>query len=154
MFASALNNNIASLFDTQWCGVTPLADANQWLRNAQRKITELKQLPENWDSYGSRTIQQAAIEQAGNLLARLSKLDLPRPQIFPVPGGGIQFEFRQDRRELELEILPDGSIEFLIVINSSEMREGAIPSGSLGEIYRLAYWLQGKQVAAYQFESA
>lgn len=151
MYASASKNNLASFFDAQWSGVTPLADANQWLRNAQRKIAELKQLPENWDSYGSRPIQQAAIEKAADLLSFLSRLDLPRPQIFPVPGGGVQFEFEQDRRELELEILPDGSIGFLLVAETGEMREGTIPFGLRGDIYRLAYWLQGKQAAAYKF---
>jgi hypothetical protein len=149
MTALARRNNPASFLDAQWITVTPLADANPWLRNAQRKITELKQLPENWDSYGSRPIQQAAIEKAADLLAILSKLGLPPAQIFPVPGGGIQFEFQQDRRELELEILPDGSIEFLIVTNGDEMREGTIPSVSMAEIYLLVYQLQGKQVAAY-----
>lgn len=145
MTALARRNNPASFLDAQWITVTPLADANPWLRNAQRKITELKQLPENWDSYGSRPIQSAAIEKAADLLAILSKLNLPQPQVFPVPGGGIQFEFQQDRRELELEILPDGSIEFLIVTNGDEMREGAIPSVSMAEIYLLVYELQGKR---------
>ena len=140
----------ARIIETQWSGVTPLSERSPWLSATQRKIAELAQLPENWDSYGSRPIRPAAIEQAADILAYLSKLNLPRPQIFPVPGGGIQLEFQQERRELEIEILPDGSIEFLVV-EGGEMREGSIPSGSSGEVYRLAYWLQGKQAAAFQF---
>lgn len=140
----------SDLFEYQWGGVTPISKANLWLRSAQRKISELAQLPENWDSYGSRPIQQPAIEQSADVLARISNLDLPNPQIFPVPGGGIQLEFQQESRELEIEILPDGSIQFLIV-QDGRMREGAIPYGSLGEIYRLAYWLKGAQAAAYTF---
>ncbi len=151
MYASASKNNKISFLGTQWSGVTPLADTNLWLRTAQKKITELTQLPENWDSYGSRPIQPSAIEQAADLLALLSRLDLPRPEIFPVPGGGIQIEFQQDRRELEIEILPNGSTGYLQVAETGEMREDTIPSGSREDIYRLAYWLQGGEAAAYQF---
>ena len=138
------------LVETQWGGVTPISKANLWLRSAQRKISELAQLSENWDSYGSRSIQRPAIEQAAEVLACLSNLDLSDPQIFPVPGGGIQLEFRQDSRELEIEILPDGSIEFLMV-EDGKMREGSIPYGSRGDLCRLSYWLKGAQVAAYPF---
>jgi hypothetical protein len=142
--------DLPNLIDTQWGGVTPISKATLWLRSAQRKISELAQLAENWDSYGSRPISQPAIEQAADILACLSNLDLPNLQIFPVPGGGIQLEFQQDSRELEIEILPDGSIEFLMV-EGGEMREGSTPYGSRGDLYRLAYWLKGAQAAAYPF---
>lgn len=119
-----------------------------WLHLAESKISELSKLPENWDSYGSRAIQQAAIEQASALLVKLANQNLPQPDIFPVPGGGIQLEFQQESRELEIEILPDGLTEYLTVNEDGEMLEDSIPSGSQDDLYRLALWLQGKQVAA------
>jgi hypothetical protein len=153
MPAIAPKANLPDFFETQWSGVTPLSisRANPWLSSAQQKISELAQLPENWDSYGSPPVQQPAIEQAADLVACLSRLDLPDPQIFPVPGGGIQLELQQRQRELELEILPDGSIEYLLVAKGSEMLEGSIPSSSKGDIYRLVYWLQGELAGAFQF---
>lgn len=153
MPATARKANLPDFFDTQWSSVTPLSfyKANPWLHSAQQKISELAQLPENWDSYGSRPVQQPAIEQAADLVARISKLALPDPQIFPVAGGGIQLELQQGQRELELEILPDGSIEYLLITEGGEMLEGSIPSSSGGEIYRLVYWLQSEQAAAFQF---
>lgn len=133
------------LVDDAHCGgVTPLAGASSWLRAAQRKISELARLAENWDSYGSRPIQGAAIKQASDALGYLSSLNLPPPQIFPVPGGGLQLEFEQSGRELEIEFLPDGSTEYLQIASDGEMREGSIPSGSKGDLCRLAYWLQGR----------
>jgi hypothetical protein len=134
-----------------WSCATPLARATPWLRAALSKISELAQLEVNWDSYGSRPIQSAAIEQASKAIEYLSDINLPPPQIFPVPGGGLQLEFEQDGRELEIEFLPDGSTEYLMVASNGEMREGPIPSGSKGDLYRLAYWLQGKQVADFPF---
>lgn len=130
--------------------VTPLTRATPWLRAAQHKISELTQLQENWDSYGSPPIQPSAIEQASESLKYLSVLHLPHPQIFPVPGGGLQIEFQQEGRELEIEFLPDGSIEYLMVATDNEMREGSILPSSSGDLYRLAFWLQGKQAAALQ----
>jgi hypothetical protein len=153
MLATVPKANLPDSFETQWSGVTPLSvsKANPWLHSAQQKISELAQLSENWDSYGSRPVQQPAIEQAADLVACLSKLDLPDPQIFPVPGGGIQLELQEGQRELELEIMPDGSIEYLLVAEGGEMLEGSIPTSSRGDIYRLAYWLQSEQAAAFQF---
>ncbi len=135
----------------QWSGVTPLAEASSWLRASQRKISELAQLTENWDSYGSPPIQPAAIEQASEALSCLSFINLPPPQIFPVPGGGLQLEFEWDERELEIEFLPDGSIGYLMVAENGEMREGSIPTGSKGDLYRLAYWFQGKLDSGFAF---
>jgi hypothetical protein len=151
MPATSITAFCGNAADAQWSGVTPLARATPWLRAAYRKISELAQLEENWDTYNSRPIQPAAIEQASGALDFLSSIDLPPPQIFPVPGGGLQLEFEQDGRELEIEFLPDGSTGYLMVANNGEMREGSIPSGSKGDLYRLAFWLQGKQVADFLF---
>lgn len=134
-----------------WSSATPLARATPWLRAALHKISELARLAENWDSYNSRPIQSAAIEQASKAIESLSDVNLPAPQIFPVPGGGLQLEFEQDGRELEIEFLPDGSTAYLMVANNGEMREGSIPSGPKGDLYRLAFWLQGKQIADFPF---
>lgn len=111
------------------------------VKTVVEKIAELARLSENWDSYGSRPIQPAAIEKTIELLRELSKFDLPLPQIFPVPGGGIQLEWQNAERELEIELLSDGSVEFLIVDEEGEMREGQISPYSSAEIYRLVHWL-------------
>lgn len=119
-----------------------------WLHLAESKISELSKLPENWDSYDSRAIQQPAIEQATALLFKLANLNLPPPDIFPVPGGGLQLEFQQESRELEIEILPDGQTEYLTVNEDGQMSEGSISVGSQNELYRLAHWLQGEVLVA------
>ncbi len=137
--------------EPQWGGVTPLAQANPWLRLSLRKVTELAQLPSGWDGYGSHPIQQPAVERVSDVLTILSYLDLPNPQLFPVPGGGIQIELRQDELELEIEILPDGSIEYLLVLSNNEMSEGAIPSTSIGDLLCLVYRFQGKLAAVPQY---
>ncbi len=131
--------------------VTPLTRATPWLRAAQLKISELAKLAENWDSYGSPRIQSAAIEQASRALDCLSSINLPPPQIFPVPGGGIQMEFEQNGRELEIEFMPDGAIGYLMVADNGEMREGPISPALSGDLCRLAYWLLGVRIGDFPF---
>ena len=56
--------------------------------------------------------------------------DLPLPQVVPVPGGGVQLEWRHGRREVEIEILPDGTMEFLRVEDGEPRDEeltGVVP---------------------------
>jgi hypothetical protein len=127
---------------TQTTGVTSLLSSNAWLRRAQRKLKELSELQENWDGYGSPQIEPEALEIAAELVTNTATFGMPEPQIFPVPGGGLQIEWERLRRELELEILPNGEIEFLLVDRDGEMRENKVSPNWKGEIYRLVQWFK------------
>jgi hypothetical protein len=65
------------------------------------------------------------VERAIQLLTFLEWDDLPVPQIGPVPGGGIQIEWHVAERELAIEVLPNGSVEFLPV-EGEAMNEGPL----------------------------
>lgn len=83
-----------------------------WLPIALSKLQELSQLPSNWDSYNSRPISRAALAKAAEVLRHIADR-MPAPDIFPVPGGGIQMEWSNDGYEkLEIGILPTGDIEY------------------------------------------
>jgi hypothetical protein len=69
--------------------------------------------------------------------------DPPEPRVVPVPGGGLQFEWQTATRELELEVLPDGSVEFLTVAGE-HMQEGPVSSDQAEEVRRLIGWLKGQ----------
>lgn len=105
------------------------------------KLAELSELPENWDTYGSQRIQPAAKKTASNLLWRVYSLGMPVPHLVPVSGGGIQMEWQQNKRELELEILPNGEILFLVVDENEGMQEGRVPHRLLPTLKNLADWL-------------
>jgi hypothetical protein len=113
-----------------------------WLSEALRQLDGLAGLPADWDGRGSPPVPAAALKSAANLLLWVAGFGLPAPQIFPVAGGGAQFEWQNAKCELELEIRPDGAIEFLIVDAQGEMREGALPPQPFAEIARLADWFQ------------
>lgn len=135
--------------NSQWERVTALFDAQSWIRESFRKLTDLSKLPENWDGYGSRPIQSPAIRQAASLVEQLSQFSIPAPQIFPVPGGGLQFEWKNAKCGMELEILPDGTMEFLIEDAEEQMREGVI-SPSYENLSRLILWFNCQRASVVE----
>jgi len=95
----------------------------------------------NWDGYGSPPIEQAALRKAITLLEAIQRYDLPTPEICPVTGGGIGIDWQLHPRELEIEVLPDGSAEFLMVEGEkmgSKTIEGSFPPDATSAIQRLA----------------
>lgn len=135
--------------NSQWERVTALSDAQSWIRESFRKLNEFSRLSENWDGYGSRPIQPAAIQQAASLVEQLSQFVIPAPQIFPVPGGGLQFEWKNAKCEMELEILPDGTMEFLIEDIEGQMREGVI-SPTYENLSRLILWFNCQRASVIE----
>ena len=76
-------------------------------------MTELEQ---NWDGYGSPPIGARVFETTVFLLGRfaIEANRLPVPNLAPVTGGGLHLEFGVGSKELEIEVLPDSSIEVFL----------------------------------------
>lgn len=121
--------------------IIPLGDPNPWLIDAWRALETMARLEENWDSYGSRPLSMTAVEAASRVLYVLRNRRMPAPQLVPVSGGGLQFEWQEGNRELELEVFPDGRVGFLLVQDSEPLTEGELPHGATREVQALADWL-------------
>ena len=101
----------------------------KWGAEAVKEVLRVATLRADWDGYGSPPPTEKAVSASTGLLLGIPRLgfeDLPVPRVFPVAGGGIQLEWRAGRRELEIEILADGSLEFLKVENGEPLEEGEI----------------------------
>lgn len=131
------------IVSSQWSSVTPIYGVSSTLRKSQRKIAELSRLSVNWDTYGSCPIQPAAIERALKILSLADRHGFTAPDIFPVPGGGIQLEWQNEKRELELEILPDATLEYLTVDENKNMEEDRLSAQPDFEILNLLRWFKG-----------
>jgi hypothetical protein len=106
-------------------------------------VFRIEALKADWDSYGSPPPTLVAINRSLDILraiAELNLLDLPAPHVVPVPGGGIQFECGVGQRELEFEILPDGSAEYLKAEGGDPVAEGTL---TLSQVDSLLAWLVG-----------
>jgi hypothetical protein len=129
--------------------VAKLGTAAVWVDDARRALAKLAILPDNWDGQESPSIQGEVIALAFKILTEIESYDLPTAHIGPVPGSGIGIEWRYGDRDLNLEILPDGSLEFLKAQKTSsgfdldQMVEGQIQSDRLNEVRALIRWLMG-----------
>jgi len=129
--------------------VTTLGDPRPWLAEAHRSVSRLALLPDNWDGEGSPAPKPVVIEEALRVLSEIEPYEMPMAQIGPVPGGGLGIEWRLGERDLNLEILPDGSIEYLksektaTGFDVDQMEDGQIPRDQLAKVHQLARWLLG-----------
>lgn len=135
--------------DLQQQLVTSLLNTDPKYWDAVKTIARLAQLPENWDTYGSRPVQVRALQGAFFILKLTEALSLPAPHIGPVAGGGIQFDWFSATRELEIEILPDGSVAYLRSEAGDPTCEGALASyGDSGVQSHMHWFMLGDAVGA------
>lgn len=133
---TALTDNNTYL-TSPWSQVTSMIELGTRAKDAVRTLRELARRPHNWDGHGSPPLTMGASNTAMGLLVAIGdRLDGVR--IVPVSGGGVQFEWRITPRELELEILPDGSVQFLIV-QGDQMLDGDVETRQMLEA--LLSWL-------------
>lgn len=121
--------------------VTPYFLREDWLISAINDIVEIGHLPANWNSYDSPPLTTDARKQALELALKFSHQSLPEPLIAPVSGGGVQFLWTIGPKELELEVMPDGAIEFLRVYGDDTMREGRIDPKLADHLSEQVRWL-------------
>jgi hypothetical protein len=81
-----------------------------WFYGTLSRLQQLSQLMENWDSYGGRRPHDDAMVTALGLLARLLRHDSAPPVIVPTSEGGVQLEWHQAGRELEVRVGPTAEI--------------------------------------------
>jgi len=80
----------------------------------RKKVIELLNLPENWDSCGAAKIAPHKARQA---IVFYETLVNEMPSIIPTRGGGIQFEWHVNGVDIEIDIndkneYGDGFISF------------------------------------------
>ena len=136
--------NGCTSFDTlREAPVTAEARAPAVYRNAAGTIRELLQLPPNWNTYGAPRISPSAAELAMEVLAIAQRDGLPGPAVVPTAEGGIQLEWARRGSELEIEVLPDRTLAYLLVLaGGTDTEEGEPQSMSGSEIRDLLHrWL-------------
>jgi len=124
----------------QWSQDFPVE--SQWQIQALKPVCHLANLRYDWDSYGSPPVSSMALTASTRLIAMIDPEDLPVPHVFPVPGGGIQLEWIVGQRELEIVILPDGTVEFLKVEGGQPIEEAQVRLGAYGQVSSILSWLR------------
>jgi hypothetical protein len=92
----------------QWSGVKSL-QSPAWLKEIYDRISDLKKLDHNWDSYGGLPVAPGAASMIRVLLSNLDIEDMPKPHVAAIPDGGIGLHWRVAGRDLEIEADPSGA---------------------------------------------
>lgn len=72
------------------------------------KCGEFLGLPENWNSYRSKPIDPTLIEEGLRVLAMVLGPTTRAPDLVPTAWGGVQLEWHDPDRDLEIEIRAPG----------------------------------------------
>ena len=105
---------------------------------AFQRIGGFARLPENWDSYAAKPIDRECISRGVTIFKELVKLssvaevEIPTPFVAPLSSGGIQIEWEEGERYLELSITPDPlSVDYFATDKAKEGQltlEGSLKS--------------------------
>ncbi len=100
-----------------------------WVSPCLTKLAEFERLQQNWDGYNSPPIGLGALSNARRFLTTLQIQGLPAPAVVPVGGGGVGLNWVSGAKEVELTLLPDGSVEYLKVLHPDLARDDATREG-------------------------
>jgi hypothetical protein len=104
--------------------LVPPAREDERFQEAVLRLDEFSDLEDGW--YGEGTLKPAivAIEKAHEILDVIAREAGPVPRVYPMPTGGVQFEWNDDRRDVSLEIRDDSSAAlFDVDLDGDEMIE-------------------------------
>lgn len=75
------------------------------------RLIELISLQKGWIQGGGLPVAIFAAELANDVLEKACEVNLQLPHIFPTPEGGLQLEYHEGSKHLEITIMPDGDHE-------------------------------------------
>lgn len=94
------------------------------------RLAELEALEAGWDGEDAQALDADALRVAFGVLERSLQAGLPEAEVFAVPDGGVQLEWRAGPLELELEIEP-GARRMIFVCDddaSDQRIDGELPT--------------------------
>ncbi len=76
----------------------------------EASIIELMNLPRGWDGYDGLPVQPDVAENARRFTARIERSTQLVPVVVPLSDGGLQLEWFVDGYEVEVVIVPSGTV--------------------------------------------
>lgn len=111
-----------------------------WFHQTLNQLVGFFSLEEDWDGYGAQRIHESAVKRAVAVLDAVCPAG-PEPWAVPTSDGGVQLEWAYNGVEIEIEILPAGPAQILIVEPSGEESEMAASSDSIETWGLLRKWM-------------
>jgi len=88
----------------------PLAPA-EWLGSRLDRLNDLAELEPDWDSYGAAEVSEVAYKTTKKILHLLAYCNAEPPHLYPIVEGGIQLEWTDTKKSVEVDVASDGEIK-------------------------------------------
>lgn len=82
----------------------PSASIPSWQDIIRRKLESFSRLPRGWDSYDGQPLRTDAGYFALAILCAVMSEKTPIPEVVPTPDGGVQLEWHEGNRDIELTV--------------------------------------------------
>lgn len=94
-----------------------VADSTQleWEKEITNRLNELCALDRGWDGYKGIPVRFDVAKFAFNLLNNICTPLTPKPDIVPLPSGGLQIEWHEEKIEIELAVRGPNNVEAWII---------------------------------------
>ena len=116
-----------------------LQDASELPDKLANRFRQIAELAENWNGYGSPSIEPACIQDAVRIVKMGLSMGLPVPGVAPGGDAGIGIEWATDQWELSIDIVPGGgttyALDKLLPDGATEESEGTFEDD--GQIRRV-----------------
>ena len=93
-----------------------------WFHPTLSQLAKFLSLGEDWDGYGAKATHESAVKRAVAVLDAVCP-EGPAPWVVPTSDGGVQIEWASCGLEIEIEVLPTGPVQILLVEPSGEESE-------------------------------
>jgi len=125
---------------TQWIGA-PRSKVAGWFQESCRRLQELAEIEQDWDSYGAAPPNQAAVSLAKNVLRQLGQAGFSPPCINASAEEGICMSFRNGSLYADIECFNSGEVLAAISGGASKQRVWEVGSSAqeIGRSVRLIW---------------
>jgi len=109
----------------------------EWLDDVAQQFETIANLPEGWDTYGAPRPDIRILNSGWWLLLSLCRAcAVPRPHVNPTRTGGIQFEWEDEARYFEIEIIDETAAGYFYRDDDMALEEEGELSvgGRLGDV--------------------
>jgi hypothetical protein len=108
--------------------------SHAWLPDALSQTDDLRSLQDNWDSYSARAVDRQTIAHAKRLLGELARIvGIEAPTVTASPDGNASLCWDDGSRSVDLEVLPNGMIEYVILMRRGRGTEPLMDDGRIGD---------------------
>lgn len=100
--------------------VTLVVRCKTWVLDAFKRLVELAQLQDNWDSYGAEAPEEAAIGRMRRIINRIQRYNLVPSSIDASAEGGVCVSFRHGEKYADIECFNNGEVLAVTSLNEGD----------------------------------